>query len=108
MAAVAVLEPPQFPQRRAVTQHLALSLRLVAATAESERVHQPTVVLVAVAVGIIPLKESLSELPVKVNRVAVQTALVTVLVVAVVVLVVLVLMRLRNIVAAPVESVSLR
>jgi hypothetical protein len=108
MAAVAVLEPPQFPQRRAVTQHLALSLRLVAATAESERVILPTAVLVAVAVGIIPLKESLSELPVKVNRVAVQTALVTVLVVAVVVLVVLVPMRLRNIVAAPVESVSLR
>jgi Mg2+/citrate symporter len=74
----AATEETQFPQRRAVTQHLALSLRLAAATAEPSGVHQPTVVLVVAAVGTLLLNESLLELSAKVIRAAVQTAIVMV------------------------------
>ena len=77
-------------------------------TAELERAILLMVVPVAAVVGTYLLKESLLELPVKVIRAAVQTALATVLVVVVVVQVVSVPMRTRYIVAVQVESVSLR
>jgi hypothetical protein len=98
----------QFLQPQAVIQHLELLLRLVVATAERMDASQLMVVLVVAEVLIILVKESPSELQVKVIPVVGQTAAVTELAVAVAVQVVSVPMRLRNIVVAPAVLVSLR
>jgi len=86
----------QILQRRAAIRFWAVSLRRVEDTAELETVNQPTAVLAVVADGMHLLKESLLESPVRVIRVAVVTALDTVLVVAAVVLVVSVEERAVN------------
>jgi hypothetical protein len=96
----AVTEVTQLPQRLVEIQHSVQSLRLVEVTAVPEGVTPQMVVRVAAVVGIILVKESLSELSVKVIRVAVRTVVATGLVAVAVALREPVEMRVLNILAA--------
>jgi hypothetical protein len=99
--AVADLVAARLTQPRAVTQHLAQSQRLVGAMAELPRVVQVMVVLAVAVVTTIQVKESPSELQVKVILVVGQTAAVTELAVVAAVQAAWVQMLLRNIAVVP-------
>ena len=107
--AAADLMVTRFTQPLAVAQHLAQSQRLVGAMAELSRVIPVMVVLAVAVVTTIQVKESPSELQVKVILVVGQTTtLTTELAVVAAVQVAWVPMRLRNIVAVAAVLVSLR
>jgi hypothetical protein len=99
--AAADLVAARLTQPRAVTQHLAQSQRLVGAMAEPPRVVQVMVVLAVAVVTTIQVKESPSELQVKVILVVGQTAAVTGLAVVAAVQAAWVQMLLRNIAVVP-------